>query len=515
MSSQSVSSVEPDRFSNLREPKLPGVFRLPPLAALFLVIAALAVMVISQFNLWAALAVALLSIAVVTPTAFPRKDGYGRYEMMFRRRAYSSARKNGRVELLQGLAGEVPGGECRLPGVAASTGLSSHVDAQGRGYGLVHWPHAHLYAVVLQCDPAGFEGLDQGTKNDEVGHWAGWLASLNTVPEIAGVSVVIETAPDSGQRLLRSMDRGRVAADQLPEFAAAVEQQVRAEYRTGSPVTRCWVTISLTAKVDDELDGQGMLRGRDEMADQIGDLLPVWTSSLAATGAGGSVFPCTMQQITDQTRVEYDPSIAVDVEEANLSGEGTGIMWEQAGPVYAKSDPTVYWHEGSVSRTWQMLTPPRGFFYAETLHALLAPHPDVPRKRVAILYRPETPAASAEAAENDVKAARFRASQGAHAKAVAEVELESALQTSRQEAQGAPLVRAGLVITATCGDQTAMRRATRAVVTSLAAKARMTLRGSTGTQDVGFLLSMPLGLVPQTILTGPAPEPKSKKKKEW
>ena len=145
---------------------------------------------------------------------------------------------------------------------------------------------------------------------------------------------------------------------------------------------------------------------------------------------------------------------------------------------------------------------------------MLAPHKDVPRKRVTILYRPETPAASAAAAEGDVTKALFKASQG-RTKAIAQVELEAAQQTARQEAQGAPLLRTAVLVTATCDDDASLRRAARAVKGALAAKARLVLRTPSGAQDTAFLMALPLGMVPQTIQYGPVKEPKAKTKKEW
>ena len=206
---------EPAQFGNLREPKLPGLFALPAGASAFLVLAALIFMATAFVNLWAAIVWAVIAVALVIPTAIPTRDGYGRYEMLFRRRRYTRARKRGETVLRQGLVGATPDGVCRLPGVAAATELSSHVDGQGREYGLLHWPHANLYAVVLQAGPSGFAGVDQPQQNDLVAHWAAWLGSLNTVPEIVGAAVTVETVPDSGRRLERAMDRGRLGDDQV------------------------------------------------------------------------------------------------------------------------------------------------------------------------------------------------------------------------------------------------------------------------------------------------------------
>jgi len=494
------SNGEAIRYGNLREPKMPGIGRLSFGASVFLVLAAVILMLLCLINIVVGIVWAVFAVAVALPTAFPTKDGYGRYQVMWRRRQAKASVRSKKNTLRQGMFGAVPDGACHLPGVAASTALSSHEDIHGRPYGLVHWPHADLYSVVLQAAPAGFAGLDKGVRDNAVAHWAGWLGQLNTVEEIVGAAVVVETVPDSGHRLERAMDRGR--ADEVPAFADLVQEQIQDSSRVGSPTLTCRITLTLSARVE---DGEAvMVRPEAEMAEQIGDLLPSWTSSLGTTGAGTSVRPCTAQDITDFTRVAFDPSVADDVEEAQLAaaagdGVGTGLTWAEVGPIFHEVHAQTYAHESTLSRTWQMRYPPRGVFFAETLQRMLEPHKDIARKRVALLYRPETPEASANAADADVKKANFKATQGNRAKAAAAVELEAAQVTARQEAQGSPLVRVGMAVTVSAFDQEALRRASRAVKSGLAAQARIGLRVPVGSQDMAFLTGLPLGLVPQEI----------------
>lgn len=504
--SSSVSSTDRTddaiRYGNLRAPGLPGLGRLSFGASIFLVFAAVILMILGLVNIVAAGVWAVLAVAIAAPAAFPTKDSYGRYELLGRRWKATMLRRSGKAELEQGLTGRVPDGQCRLPGVAAATQLSSHVDMHGRPFALIHWPHGNLYSVVIACAPAGFAGLDRDVKDNMVAHWAAWIGQLNTVEEIVGAAVVVETVPDSGQRLDRAMDRGRAEDSAVPPFARLVEDQLRSTLRVGSPTTGCWLTLTLTARAMDS--DQGAVRSREDMADQIGDLIPGWTSSLAQTGAGTATRACTAQEVVDFTRVAFDPSVANDVEEARLAaaagdGDGTGLVWEQAGPISHHLESETYLHESTFSRTWQMRTPPRGVFFAETLQAMLSPHRDIPRKRVTQLFRPETPETSATAADADVRKATFKATQGSRVKAGAKSELRSAEVTADQEAQGSPLVRVGMLITVSTGDEASLRRASRAVKSGLAAQARIGLRIPRGSQDMAFLTGLPLGLVPQLV----------------
>ena len=513
-----TTEQEPIQFGNLLSPRLPGLGRLSMPATMFLIVSALVTMILAIFSIWAVLIWVAFSMVLLAPALFPMRDGYGRYEVAWRKLRHSRASSAGETILRQGLVGAVPDGACHLPGIAASTELTSHSDGWGRDFGLLHYPDSDLYACVLMCNPSGFAGLDQDACNGQVAYWAAWLTSLSTVEEIVGMSVVVETVPDSGQRLERAMERGRVGDEGLTDFARDVEEQIHSSSRVASPTLTARLTITLDARVEEELEKGSRIwvRPLEDMASQFADLLPGWTTTLAPTGAGQSVRPATAQEITDATRVAFDPSVAVDVEEAQMAaaaarsaGEsgwvalGTGLMWEQAGPIYAESRPDVYVHEGHASRTMQMYLPPSGIFFAESLRPLLEQHKDIERKRVTILYRPETPQASAAEAERQVKAARFKLTQSRHGKAAAEEEYEAARITARQAAKGSPLVRVGMLVTVSASDMTSLRKATRTVRSTLAGAARISLRVPRGSQDYAFLASLPLGVVPHVSARPP------------
>ncbi|GAB3583051.1 SCO6880 family protein [Calidifontibacter terrae] len=495
-----VTTDDEVRFGQLIEPKMPGLGRLGAGASVFLVIAAAVLMILCMVNLWVGLGWAIFAMAAVAPEAFPTKDGYGRYQSIWRGHKHKAAVRSGHNLVRQGPVGHVPDGSCRLPGVAAATRLETHLDVHGHEFGLIVWEKAELYSVVIQTSPPGLSGIDKSDKDNAVAHWAAWLANLNTIEELVGASVVVETVPDSGQRLSRALDRGRATEESVPPASRVVVEQIRSSYRVGSPELSCRITLTLSARGGHEESG----RSSAEMAEQIGDMLPSWTSSLDMTGAGTGARPCTAAEITDQARVAFDPSVAELVEEVRLAGESTGIDWQDAGPVYATNQRDTYVHETAFSRTWQMRQPPRGAFFAETLQSLLRPHKDISRKRVTLLFRPESPAASAAAADNEIKKATFKATSGRRAKAGAKAQLEAAEMTAKQEALGSPLIRVSMLVTVTAFDADELRRAARAVRSGLSAQARILLRLPRGSQDLAFVTALPLGLVPQVHVRAPS-----------
>lgn len=516
--SDTSTEHKPVQFGNLLSPKLPGFGSLSMPATLFLVVAAAVTMLLSIISIWAVMVWVAISLVVLVPSLVPTRDGYGRYELLWRRLSHSRASSAGETVLRQGLVGAVPDGACRLPGLGAATELTSHVDGWGRPFGLLHYPDADLYACVLSCSPSGFAGLDQETRDSQAAHWAAWMAGLSAVEEIVGMAVVVETVPDSGQRLERAMERGRVGDEHLTDFARQVEEEIHVASQVGSPTLTARLTITLTARVEEDLEkGSRMwVRPLDDMANQFADLLPGWTTGLAPTGAGQSVRPATAQDITDATRVAFDPSVSLDVEEAQMAAAaaratgnpgwqalGTGITWDQAGPIYAENLADVYVHEGHASRTLQMYKPPSGNFFAESLRPVLEQHKDIERKRVTMLFRPESPQASAAEAERQVKAARFKLTQSKYGKAAAEEEYNAAKVTAQQEAKGSPLVRIGILVTVSASDMPSLRKATRTVRSTLAGAARISLRVPRGSQDYAFLASLPLGVVPHVTSRPP------------
>ena len=142
---------------------------------------------------------------------------------------------------------------------------------------------------------------------------------------------------------------------------------------------------------------------------------------------------------------------------------------------------------------------PRGVVYSSVLAKLLAPHPDIARKRVSLLYRPHDSARAAELVERDRRDALFNASGGRRrvVSARSSQQVQAAEQAAEEEARGAGLVRFGMLVTATVMGQAdeARLRQLGAVVDSLATSSRVVLRRAWGSQSAGFLAALPLGLV--------------------
>jgi hypothetical protein len=232
------------------------------------------------------------------------------------------------------------------------------------------------------------------------------------------------------------------------------------------------------------------------MAVHIGQRLPGLTRSLGATGAGAAR-PMTTAELAAACRVAYDPEAVTDIEAATPAS--SGIAWADSGPAAAEEHWNHYVHDSGVSRSWFMGTAPAGHVFSNTLASLLAPHPDISRKRVTLVYRPHDPASAAKTVERDRLDAQFAASGKKFGRARDAVGKAAADKSAEEEAQGAGLVRFGLIATATVLKGTDLDGSNLELagvaMENMAAASRIQLRPAFGCQASAFAATLPLGLV--------------------
>jgi len=131
---------------------------------------------------------------------------------------------------------------------------------------------------------------------------------------------------------------------------------------------------------------------------------------------------------------------------------------------------------------------------SSVLEKLLSPHPEIARKRVALLYQPLNSAVAARLVETDKRNADFRATSSPRPSARIQREQRAAHLTATEEARGAGLVNFGMIVTATALNFDQLDDV-KAAIDNLAATARIQLRPVYGSQDSAFAAALPLGLV--------------------
>ncbi len=386
-----------------------------------------------------------------------------------------------------GPLGHTEWGTFQLPGLAAGSRLSEWADSYGRRFALLHVPAAGHYTAVLVAEPDGASLVDAEQVDSWVAHWGGWLASLGNEPGLVAASVTVETAPDSGARLRRQV---ATAVDpDAPTVAQAVLRELVETYPAGSATIRASIALTFAAAPR----RGGRRRDAGEMARDLATRLPGLTQRLHATGAGAAR-PMSAQELCETVRIAYDPPAARLIDAARAERHVPELSWSQVGPTAQQASWDALRHDGAWSVSWSMTSAPRGEVYSSVLTQLLAPHPNIDRKRVTLLYRPLNAARAAHIVEQDKRNAEFKVSSTQRPSARALSEQRSTAATAEEEARGAGLVNFGMVVTATVADAGRLADA-RAAVDHLAATARVQLRPVYGSQDSAFAAGLPLGLV--------------------
>ncbi len=481
----------PRTYGNWRRPTSPGIGNLGLLATLVLLTGTV-MAVIAAMVFWpAALAVVFLTFSLLVPLAVRDRHGRNGFQVLLPRLVAARSARTGSDLYRSGPLSRIPQGTCRLPGIAAGIEATDAKDAWGRPFAVLLHPSVGQVTAVIAATSDGAALVDTEEVDNRVAHWGAWLSDLGHEPGLVGASVVIESAPDTGTRLKREIE------DNIDRSSPAVAQDVLAAiadtYPRGSAAMACYVTLTWSTA---PRAGTGRPRTVAEMAVHIGQRLPGLTQTLGATGAGAAR-PMTTAGLARCARVSYDPAALAAIEHLT-AGDGS-MDWDEAGPSATEEHFDRYRHDSGLSVSWFMAKAPAGHVFSNTLAQLLSPHPDIARKRVALLYRPHDSASAAKTVERDRLDAAFVASGKKFGRARDAISATAADKSAEEEAQGAGLVRFGLVATATvlAGGDRAGSEVELAIVAmeNMAAASRITLRPAFGCQASAFAATLPLGLV--------------------
>ncbi|MFJ2833052.1 SCO6880 family protein [Streptomyces sp. NPDC087263] len=492
-----TEATQPRTYGNFRKPRTSGLRGLSLGATLLLFAGLIAVVLATLVSVWAALVLALVLVTVLAPLALRDRHGRTLMQRGAVRLAWRRTTSSGGHQYRSGPLGLTGYGTCQLPGLAAESTLTEARDGYGRPFAVITIPATGHHTVVISCDADGAALVDEQQVDIWVAHWGQWLSALGAEPGLVAASVTVETAPDSGVRLQQEIAANAVLG--APDLARSMLREVLAAYPAGSAqiATRIALTYSGAAR-----EGTSR-RSVEDMALHIGTRLPGLTAGLSMTGAGTAV-PMTATELAEAVRVAYDPTVASLVEEARGSG-GSGLTWDQAGPMAAQESWDHYRHDGVFSVTWAMTEAPQGEVFSNVLTALVQPNRDIARKRVTLLYRPHTRAEGARVVQQDYKNALFTAQQSQVGQARDDAELTAARRTTEEQAQGHGVIRFGLLFTATVNSADELATAA-ATVDNLAPAARIAVRPVYGSQAAAFAAALPLGLVlplhtalPQTV----------------
>jgi len=375
-------------------------------------------------------------------------------------------------------------GKQRLPGLSASSELLEVEDGFRRKFCIIRAPKRRHYTIVLNAHPDGNSLVDQDQIDTWVGQWGNFLEALGDEARLVGFSVNIETAPDGGAFLAREVNMN-LNAD-APDFAKQYMQEVINTFPDGAATTTAWLAFTYQMET-------GATKDQDEFIRFFQSRMTFLSTHLEGTGVG-SVSPVTADELCEYIRVAYDPAASSLVEDARAAGESLNLDWEDTGPSAYDATWDYFKHDSGTSVSWFMSQAPRGEVFSRVLEPLLQPIPMVERKRVTLIYRPIPSDEAAEMVEKDSTRASHRATSS-NAGERHSIEYKQAKATEREEAQGAGLVRFGMIVTATTRRPDKLDELVTTVEGRGRSSSRIRLRRAWATQASSFAAGLPLGIV--------------------
>ncbi|WP_028478731.1 SCO6880 family protein [Nocardia sp. CNY236] len=429
--------------------------------------------------------VAGVGVAVTAPLVIQigGRTGYSRAALLWQ---WWRGGRRGEHTYRSGSFSAMPGGTTLLPGLLAPTRMYQGQAVDGHRFGMIHLPKFDEYTVVLRAWPQGGEAVDQDLVDQWVAAWGSFLASLGSAPDVKAIVPVIDTVPETGNRLMSEVSA--MTHQQAPQLASQVMWELATQLATARVQLEPRIAITFEATTPERRKVPA------EQALEIGRRLPGILAALAEAGVRAE--PMSAEQVIGFVRRAYDPSSQADLEAAAVERNGHGVSWQMAGPQDEQQRYDRLLHAGAVSITWEMTEAPRGVVTERVLQRLLEPNPDLPRKRVAVVYRPHSAAEATRLVDDDFRNARVaeQNTRGGLVSATASIRVAGAEQARQEQARGHGLTRYGILITLTAPRGEDLPRID-ALVQDLSTQARLTIRRCNTYQSAAFAGSLGVGVI--------------------
>ena len=458
------------------------------IASFAAVVVAMFAVILAGFKVGAVIAVLELLVLAPMTVRFEGRTGYERGILMFQWLLTKMRRENiyraGRFSRL---------GTCQLPGLLAPSKLYEGVDSAGYQFGMVHMADWDMYTVMLRCWPQGARAVDQAMIDQWVASWAQVLATLGGAPDIEAIIPVSDTVPETGNRLAAEVNQ--LTYPGAPQMAKDMMNELAVRLPSNSVHPENWCSIMFRATTPE--------RRKDpaEQAVEIGRRLPGIVHALAEAGVRAQ--PMTAEEVIALVRRAFDPASEADLEQCAEYDEPHGVSWADAGPVTHEEKKDHYYHDGTNSVSWEMSYAPEGNVDEQVLKRLLESNPDVPRKRVAIVYRPHSAGDAPGIVDDDHKNALMAAqSSRGIISAHAHLRVGATQQAREEQARGHGVTRFGILITITELDGADLPKI-EAVIKDLASQARLKIRRCYRYQAAAFAAGLGAGVLLPEMATIP------------
>ena len=386
---------------------------------------------------------------------------------------------------LSGPESRVPGGQRRAPGLLAGTELIEDVDANGYPYGVIITAAEQQVTVKLIGQLSGDVLRSAEEEEDITAQWgtceAQWAHNRNLVTVVARHS----TRPSTGMLALREVET--LDAPDAPQIAREIQFERATRLQAGGQDYEFELAFTLKVPGSQVRDRRFLEQLRYEVVAFYSGALP-W--------AGIEARPMTAAEIVASTHKAFNPASEDDFEELEIKGQDHGLPWADAGPAVAKATKRGYFHDGTWSRTWEMVAAPPATFENKHLSPLLGQHSRIARKTVCMVYRPFPPGTAHSLVEAEHRDAMVGVNDGKTIKSVdAELRLEGTTASRKALAKGAGYGRRSMYVTATWlpGEDD---RAIDSDVDALANQLNIRIREMRRMHDSAFAFSLGAGALP-------------------
>ncbi len=429
------------------------------------------------------------AISVVTVAAIVvRVGGVSLTDVVTRRLRFHRARAAGWTEMSGGVLTEHPC-SADLPGVLAPVRPLEVDDGRGGSHALLWNRRSGTLTAVLRCSPIGLDLADPDTTDTWVASWGALLADLGYMPLIRHIAVTVDTAPAGGTTV-----RDHIARH-LDHTAPALARRVLGELADLTPATTADIDTRVTVCLD---PNRATPKPSDLLAAavEVGRRVPAIENQLGSCGVA-VLGRADTRWLAARLRAAFDPD-----RRADTVHDGLQLDWADAGPAAATEDWDTYCHDSGISVTWALREAPRQAVGPTVLAPLLAPGP-FPR-RATWLYQPYPAEQAAAKVEAEVTSGQVRRAWAERTRRDETQrdrdDRDRALQSAREEAQGAGVGRFTLYLTTTVTDPDLLPSAI-ADVDQRAGQAKLRLRRLRGSQAAGFAAALGVGIDPADLLT--------------
>lgn len=486
----SPDDTQPRLYGNWRAERGWGIGSLSAGSAATVFVAVLLPLLAMSMFPAAALPLAAAAVVVIAATVV-RVGGISATDLLLRRARFLRARAAGWTDLSAGVLAEHPRA-VDLPGVLAPLRPLDVDDGRGGRHALVWNRRTGTMTAILRCSPAGLDLADRDRVDTWVAAWGGLLAELGRLPLLRHLAVTVDTAPAGGTSM-----RDHIANSLDPE-APVLSRRVLDELVALAPATTADVTTHVAVCLD---PNRATPRPADLLAAAVeaGRWLPGIENGLGACGVA-VLGRASAGWLTARIRAAFDPQHRPQI--ARLDDNQSLLDWHDAGPVAAREEWEAYRHEGALSVTWAMREAPRQAVGPTVLASLLTPGVFI--RRLTWLYQPFPADEAAARVEGEVTSGQVRR-QWAERTRRDETQRERddrvrALQSAREEAEGAGVGRFTLYVTATVLHEDDLPAAI-ADTEQRAGQAKLRLRRLRGAQAAGFAATLGIGVEPSDLLT--------------